>query len=49
MTALLQKEGVAYDVASHSAAPRGLRVWCGATVERADVKLPHLFDHTGLC
>ncbi len=38
MAALLEEEGVAYDVGSYRAAPPGLRVWCGATIERADVE-----------
>jgi len=38
MAALLEERDVAYDVASHRDAPPGLRVWCGATVERADVE-----------
>ena len=37
MKGLLEAEGAAFDVESHRNAPAGLRVWCGCTVEIADV------------
>ena len=37
LATLLEKEGVALDIANHRDAPASLRIWGGATVETADI------------
>ncbi len=50
IVSLLEQEQVAYDIGAYRDAPAGIRIWCGATVERADVEalMPWL-EYAFLC
>jgi phosphoserine aminotransferase len=39
LASVLEKEKVAFDIGGYRDAPPGLRIWCGATVETADVQV----------
>ena len=38
LASLIEKEGVALDIGGYRDAPPGLRLWCGSTVDTADVE-----------
>ena len=38
LASVLEKQNAALDVGGYRDAPPGLRIWCGATVEHADLE-----------
>ena len=38
MKMLVEVEGAAFDIEGHRNAPAGLRIWCGCTVDVADIE-----------
>ena len=45
LAAMLEREDVAFDIGGYRSAPPGLRIWCGATIDKEDVEaLTHWLD-----